>query len=110
MWNRRNPDGANNLGFCLEHGRGVEQDIQLAAQYYKSAADRGHPEGRLNYCHCLRLLGRWNPPDRSSQVTVQPPSNDFLAGLFFDCLKEPEALESASAEIIDSIQRLRASL
>jgi serine/threonine protein kinase len=41
---------------------------------------------------------------------VQPPSNDFLAELFFDCLKEPEALDSASAELIASIQRLRASL
>jgi hypothetical protein len=105
-----NPDGANNCGFCLEHGRGVEQDIRLAAQYYRSAADRGHPEGDLNYCRCLRLLGRWDPPDRSSQVTVQPPSNDFLTEPFLDCLKEPEALQSASAELIDSIQRLRVSL
>jgi hypothetical protein len=41
---------------------------------------------------------------------VQPPSNDFLAGLFIDCLKEPEALNSVSAELIASIQRLQASL
>jgi serine/threonine protein kinase len=41
---------------------------------------------------------------------VQRPSKDFLAGPFFDCLKEPEALESVSAELIASIQRLQASL
>jgi hypothetical protein len=98
------PDGANNLGFCLEHGRGVEQDIRLAAEYYKSAADRGHSEGGLNYRRCLRLLGRWDPPDRSSQVSVHPPSNDWLTNLFLDCLKEPEALGSASAELIASIE------
>jgi TPR repeat protein len=51
------PDGANNLGFCLEHGRGIEQDVAQAANYYKIATNRGHPEGELNYCCCLRLLG-----------------------------------------------------
>jgi TPR repeat protein len=25
------PDGANHLGFSLEHGRSVKQDIELAA-------------------------------------------------------------------------------
>jgi hypothetical protein len=103
------PDGANNLGFCLEHGRGVERDIQLAANDYKYAADRGHPEGDLNYRRCLRLLGRWDPPDRSSQVTVQPPPDDHLADPFIDCLKEPEALNGASTELIASIERWRTS-
>jgi TPR repeat protein len=104
------PDGANNLGCCREHGRGVEQDIQLAAQFYKSAADRGHPKGCLNYRRCLYLRGRWNPPSRSSQVSVCPPSNDRLAGLFIDCVKESEALDGASAELIASIERLGTSL
>jgi TPR repeat protein len=67
-------DGANNLGFCLEHGRGVDQNIKLAANYYKLAADRGHPEADLNYRRCMRLLGRWSVPDRSSQVSAQMPS------------------------------------
>jgi TPR repeat protein len=104
------PDGANNLGFCLEHGRGVEQDIRLAAEYYKSASDCGHPECGLNYRRCLRLLGRWDPPDCSSQVSVRPPSNDRLAGLFVECLKEPQALSGASTELITSIERLKASM
>jgi hypothetical protein len=85
------PDGANNLGFCLEHGRGVEQDITQAAKYYKYAADQGHPEGELNYHRCLRLLGRWDLLDRSSPPTCSPPSDDCLAGLFLDCLKDLEA-------------------
>jgi serine/threonine protein kinase len=41
---------------------------------------------------------------------VQPPSNDFLAEPFIDCLKEPEALDGVSPELIASIQRFEASL
>jgi TPR repeat protein len=67
-------DGANNFGFCLEHGRGVNQNIQSAADYYKRAADRGHPEADVGYRRCLRLLGRWSVPDRSSQASTQTPS------------------------------------
>jgi hypothetical protein len=104
------PDRANNLGFCREHGRGVEQGIRLVAEHYESAAGRGHPEGGLNYRRCPRLLGRWNPPDRSSQVSAYPPSNNRLAALFIDCLKEPKALNGASIESIAFIERLQASL
>jgi serine/threonine protein kinase len=64
------------LGFCLEHGRGVCQNIELAAEYYKRAADCGHPEAEQNYQRCLRLLGRWNVPDRSSIVSEEKPSFD----------------------------------
>jgi hypothetical protein len=49
------------------------------------------PEGELNYGRCLRLLGRWDLLDRSSLPTCNPPSDNCLAGLFFNCLKSPEA-------------------
>jgi TPR repeat protein len=104
------PDGANNLGFCLEHGRGVQQNIRLAAEYYKLAADRGHPEGELNYRRCLRLLGRWEVPDRSSDVSAHPPSHDDLAHQFIDCLKEPHALHGVASEFLTSIEQLHASM
>jgi TPR repeat protein len=104
------PDGADNLGFSLEDGRGVEQDIPLPADYYKSAADGDHPERRLNYRRWLPLLGRRNPPNQSSQVTVCPPSNGRLTGPFAECLKEPEALMDASTKFIPSIERLNASV
>jgi TPR repeat protein len=104
------PDGTNNHGFCLEHGRGVEQYIQFAAEYYRFAADHGHSEGGLNYRHCLRLLGRWDPPDCFSQVSVRPPSKDCLAKLLVNCLKEPKALDRASLELIASIERLKSSV
>jgi hypothetical protein len=68
------PDGANNFGFCLEHGRGIEQNIELASRYYKTAADQGHPEAEVNFRRCLRLLGRWEVPDRSSPISFDPPS------------------------------------
>jgi serine/threonine protein kinase len=66
-------DGANNFGFCLEHGRGVQQNFELAADYYKFAADRGHPEAKLNRARTLRLLGQWEPPDRSSEAVSHSP-------------------------------------
>jgi hypothetical protein len=41
---------------------------------------------------------------------VHPPSNDRLAEMFFDCLKESESLDSALAKLIASIERLQISL
>jgi hypothetical protein len=29
------PDGANNFGFCLDYGCGVQQNIEMAAEFYK---------------------------------------------------------------------------
>jgi TPR repeat protein len=51
-------DGAHTLLFCLLLGRGVGQSIDSAAENYKIAADRGHPEAKLNLTVCLRLLAR----------------------------------------------------
>jgi TPR repeat protein len=65
------PDGANNFGFCPGHGRRVQQNLEIAAEHYKFAAERGHLEANLNRARFLRLLGRWKPPDRSSE-TVSP--------------------------------------
>jgi hypothetical protein len=96
--------------FCLEHGRGVQQNIGLAAEYYKFAADRGHPEGKLNYQRCLRLLGRWEVPDRSSDVSAHPPSHDDLAHQFIDCPKDPDALHGVASESLTSIEQLKASM
>jgi hypothetical protein len=87
----------------------LERDIRLLAEYSKSAADRSHPVGDLNCRRCLRLLVRWDLPDRSSQAIVQSP-NDYLAWLFVDCLKDTEAVKSTSAELIASVERLEASL
>jgi hypothetical protein len=100
-----NPDGANNFGVCLEHGRGVRQDIEAAAKWYRFAANHGHPEGEMNYQRSLRLLGRWNVPDRSGQISDRHKS-DALAPLFIDCLKDlaPEN------ELVSSIQRLKTTM
>jgi hypothetical protein len=99
-------DGASNLEFCLEHGCGVEQHIELVADYYQFAADHGHSEAQLNYHRCLRLLRRWKVPDRSSDFCGNPPSDDSLASDFIACLEEP----SGSIELLASIARFRDSI
>jgi hypothetical protein len=55
----------------FEHGHGVKQTLEMAAQYYKSSAGGGHPEAKLNYIETkeansigndvilLRRLFRW---------------------------------------------------
>jgi TPR repeat protein/serine/threonine protein kinase len=100
------PDGANNLGFCLEHGRGVKQDIEAAVECYKFARDHGHPEGDLNYRRCLRILDRWDVPDRSSKIADHLPSDDYFFHLFANNVKDPKA----RPEIIASIERLKSTV
>jgi TPR repeat protein len=75
------PDGANNIGFCPEHGRGVREDIGLASEYHKFAADQGDADAAVNYRRSLRLLGRWSIPDQSSDVALHPPSHADLSAL-----------------------------
>jgi TPR repeat protein len=101
-------EGANNLGFCLEHGRGVRQDIKSAAEWYRFAADHNHPEGEMNYQRCLRLLGHWNVPDRSSRISDHPQSDD-LARLFIACVDEEDLISAdrANADLVASIERLK---
>jgi hypothetical protein len=56
------------LGFCLEYGRGPEQEIELAGEYDKMASDRDHPEVIFNDRRGLRRLGRWNASERPSYL------------------------------------------
>jgi TPR repeat protein len=102
------PDGANNFGFCLEYGRGVQQNIEMAAQFYKFAADRGHSEAKFNHRRCLRLLGRWEPSDRSSDAVSHPPSVDRLTHIFRDFLQKPEPLDNDCRRLLNSFERLKA--
>jgi hypothetical protein len=104
------PDGANNFGFCLEHGRGVQQDIQMASKYYKFAADRGHSEAKLNHNRSLRLLGKWETPDRSFESVSHPSSVDCLSRIFSDFLKNPEPLNDDCRRLLNSFERLRAPM
>jgi hypothetical protein len=103
------PDGANNFGFCLEHSRGVQQNIELATKYYKFAADHDHSEAKLNHDRCLRLLGQWKPPDRSSEVVSHPQPVERLSHIFRDFLNNPEPLDDDGRRLLNSFERLRAS-
>jgi TPR repeat protein len=105
------PDGANNLGFCLEHGRGVRRDIRLGADCYKFAADHGHVEAVLNYQRCLRLLGRWEVPDRSFDLSLSAPAREDLAEQFIVSLDDSGQFgsESDGLELRASIERFKRS-
>jgi len=37
-----NSAAMNNIGVCYEDGRGVTKDINLAKEWYKKAAAKGH--------------------------------------------------------------------
>jgi hypothetical protein len=56
----------------------------------------------LNYRRCLRILGRWTVPDRSSWIADSRPSDDHFARLFVDSPKDPDT----NPELIASIQQL----
>ena len=60
-----------NLGFMYDHGTGVNQDGQLAAQWYRAAASQGSAAGQYN----LALLiseGRAEPvPGRSARYWLE---------------------------------------
>jgi TPR repeat protein len=99
-------DGANNFGFCLEHGRGVQQDFAMAAEYYGFAANRGHPDGAANRARCLRLLGRWEPPDRSSD-SVSHSAPDRLCEIFRDLCDGPGPTDDDGRSFAMALRRLK---
>jgi TPR repeat protein len=98
---------ATNISSLSTGGGGIEQNIGLAAEYYKFAAEHGHPEGALNYGCCLRLLGRWKVPDRSSDFCANPPSGDSFAHDFIACLDEPGLLTADSPELLALMARFK---
>jgi TPR repeat protein len=100
-------DGANNFGFCLEHGRDVAQNFAMAAEYYGIAAERGHSEAKLNRARCMRLLGQWKPPDRSSESVSHPPSPDRLSEIFRPFLQNPGPLDDDGRQLLSSLQRIK---
>jgi serine/threonine protein kinase len=103
------PDGADNFGFCLEHGRGVSQNIQIAADCYKFTLDHGHEGALVNYQRCLRLLGRWNPQNRSFDFRLSAPSRNDLADPLIASLDDPGQFDSENCELKASIEKLRNS-
>jgi TPR repeat protein len=56
--NQGYPDEANNVNFCLEYNQGVEQDIELVAEYYKIAINNSHSKEELNYQQYFHFLNQ----------------------------------------------------
>jgi hypothetical protein len=82
----------------------------MAADYYKFATDHGHSEADINYRRCCRLLGRWDPPDRSSDVSSHRLSRDTLAEALIACLQEPAHFDAEFPDLIAAIERLKRSM
>jgi TPR repeat protein len=79
----------------------------MAAEYYGIAAERGHSEAKLNRARCMRLLGQWEPPDRSSESVSHPPSPDRLSEIFRSFLQNPEPLDDDGRRLLSSLQRMK---
>jgi hypothetical protein len=84
----------------LEHGCGVQQDIELAAEDYKFAGDHGHSEAQWNY-EFLIVFSNFCPIN---------PSDDSLTNDFIACLEEPGFLTTDYTELLASIARFKGSI
>jgi serine/threonine protein kinase len=62
----------------------------------------------MNYQHCLRLLGNWNVPDRSSRISDHPQL-DEMAGLFIAAVDEEDSFSAdlGNADLVAAIERLK---
>ena len=47
-----NAAAQNNLGFCYDHGRGVEQNYTEAVKWYRKAAEQGNAAAQFNLGVC----------------------------------------------------------
>lgn len=76
-----NPRGLNSLGYCYEHGLGVDSDVHLALRYYEKAALKGNGRAYSNMgkLYLSSALGKL----------------DTLKGL--DCLKKAAELGEEDA-------------
>lgn len=97
-------DDANNHGFCLEHGRGIQQNIEIAASYDKVAASFGHPEAGVNRERCLRLLDKWELPNRSSESPSYSRSADHLFELSRDVLQHPDPRDEKEQRFVSALE------
>ena len=48
-----NADGEHRYGLCLRYGRGVSQNYEEAARYFKLSADQGNALAQKDYGYAL---------------------------------------------------------
>jgi hypothetical protein len=84
------PGDANNLGFCLEYGRGVEPNFETAAECCAFTRGRGHPEFDLSYHRCFRILSDSDVSDRSAQIADSQLLDNLFTHLFINSLNDPD--------------------
>ena len=50
-----NADAQFHLGWCLEHGQGIEKDESEAVRWYRKAAEQGHPDAQYLLGCCIEF-------------------------------------------------------
>jgi hypothetical protein len=55
----------------------------------------------------MRLLGRWKPPNRSSDAVSHPPSPDRLTEIVGPFPQNPEPLDEHSRRMLISLQQIK---
>jgi uncharacterized protein len=55
---RGDADAQFNMAQAYKFGRGVKQDLAIAADWYKQAASRGHLQAEDSYAHLLHYQGK----------------------------------------------------
>jgi hypothetical protein len=78
------------LGFCLKHGLGVEQDLIGSVRYYQGSADQGNENGRRHLSLSLQYgVGCDVDLDEAASIPATPiPPADLVGSLdSFRCLR-----------------------
>jgi serine/threonine protein kinase len=57
----------------------------------------------------MRLLGQWEPPDRSSDSVSHSPSPDRLSAIFSPFSENPDPPDNENRQLLEALQRLKSA-
>lgn len=71
------------IGYCYEHGRGVQRDTPTAVIWYRKAARRGHTQAMVNLGYCY-MFGRGVAMDKKAAFSwyEKAATLDFPLGTY----------------------------
>ncbi len=79
---RGDPDAQFNMAQAYKLGRGVKQDLAIAADWYRQAASRGHLQAEDSYAHLLHYQGKVSEalPVLERSAERGEPRSQYLLG------------------------------